>query len=369
MKETYLSFAREILKRNVARMGPDGRCASWKGEPGEFGETSAMIFALGLFFHLTGERRIGAWDVVELAKVLSDRVVERPEGNHEIIRMFLGMGLGYFGGIEAHPVLSLWSNEDRKRVFDELIIEREFYNNWHMFNMNIALSRHLLGLEGVERVWLYFDKLDEIFRANAGYFDDSGLPYRSGAFDIYGPAALQEMIHAAEVVGDLERLRSLGGYITTYLDLMIHMFRPDGFCWPFGRSSGIYGSLTPLVLCEMAMHFDLGRRTEYGIYRRCARVAFESIERFWYDPEKGVIGIREGGRKPYSYRKTLVTTIGTACSLLLAAKYADSRRGIEAPIPSEKKSYCIFYSMQETPVKRGVLVYNQACFSIPLTVC
>ncbi|MFH1743670.1 MAG: hypothetical protein ABIH23_32090 [bacterium] len=31
----------------------------------------------GAFFHLMGERRIGAWDVVELAKGLSDRVVER----------------------------------------------------------------------------------------------------------------------------------------------------------------------------------------------------------------------------------------------------------------------------------------------------
>ena len=185
-----LDMAQSILGHNLESISEQGTISPVAGEDSRLDEPGHAALAIGEYYRVTNESKLGDFDLVDLAaRTVTAQAFTEEEFENGLAYMALGL-LSFGPAKDRNPVWERLLDPTREQLDKRLLERSDYENHFQSFNIAKAVTRFSLGLSKKDETGRLIDRFLERIesKSSGGYFDDSSSTEGKlgGAFDVYG---------------------------------------------------------------------------------------------------------------------------------------------------------------------------------------
>lgn len=369
-----LDLARSILEHNLDSINEDGTITPLLGEAFREDEPGHAAHAIGEFYRVTGEVRLGGYDLVDLAaRCITAQAFTEGESENGLAHCALGL-LSFGPSKDRNLVWERLLEPTRECLDKRLLARTDYDNHLQAFNIAKSVARFSMGLSKKDETGKLIDRflsrIDET--SSCGYCDDNvnGL---GGVYDIYGLLSFVVIRQAMQLHGNVNlrerKLPSLRTYAERYLKLLPDLVRLDGLGWCYGRGIGAYGQMYCISLLLQAMRDGWITMAQKPMYQDILRRLFYFFFVTYLDQEHGYLVIRDGERNSFPGHTTRMANFDAARSLCQWARLAKAIGGdFNVPaVPLKTSGRFVFFDRSHKK-EQGLFIYQNGSSGLSLQI-
>ena len=351
-----LDMAQSILGHNLESISEQGTISPVAGEESRPDEPGHAALAIGEYYRVTNEAKLGDYDLVDLAaRCITAQAFTGEE--YENGMAYSALGLLSFG--PAKDRNQVWERllDPTREQLDKRLLERSDYeDHFQGFNIAKAVTRFSLGLSKKDETGRLIDRFLERIesKSSGGFFDDSisGEGKLGGAFDVLGVMSFVFIRQALQLHANLHlrdrKLPSLRTHAEKYLKLIPDLTRQDGTAFAYGRSIGAYGQMHCISLALQALRDGWITDAQRDVYTDAVRRMFMNFFVTYLDQEHGYLVIRDEERNTVPYHTTRMANFDAARYLCQWARLARATNGSSAPSqPVAPRKVCSLHQLRQ----------------------